>query len=245
VTSPGPGDAGADAGGPAGPAGPARPARPARLVLVAGTGTEVGKTWVSAALLGHWRVLGCRVAARKPAQSFEEGSGPTDAEALGAASGEPPERVCPAHRWYPVPMAPPMAAEALGLPPFTVADLVAELEWEPGTDLGLVECAGGVRSPQADDGDLCDVAAAVEPDAVVVVADAGLGTITAVRHAVNALATVPGGIEVVLNRFDPESELHRRNLDWLRRRDGLTVTAVDGNAMLALARRLAPIGAAR
>jgi len=47
----------------------------------------------------------------------------------------------------------------------------------------------------------------------------------------------------VLNRFDPESELHRRNLDWLRRRDGLTVTAVDGNAMLALARRLAPIGA--
>jgi len=218
--------------------------RPARLVLVAGTGTEVGKTWVGAALLGHWRGLGCRVGARKPAQSFEAGSGPTDAEVLGRASGEPPERVCSPHRWYPVPMAPPMAAEVLGRPPFTVAELAAELSWEPGTDVGLVEGAGGVRSPQADDGDLCEVGHAIEPDAVVLVADAGLGTIAAVRHAVDALANVPGRIEVVLNRFDPGAELHRRNLDWLRRRDGLAVTAVDGNAMLALARRLAPMGAA-
>ena len=221
--------------------------RPRRLVLVAGTGTEVGKTWVGAALLGHWRSLGLRVAARKTAQSYDEGSGPTDAEVLAAASGEQPVWVCPEHRWYPVAMAPPMAAEVLGRPSFSVADLAAELAWEEGTDVGLLEGAGGVRSPQADDGDLCDVAAAVGPDAVVVVADAGLGTIAAVRHAVNALADEAGGpaaIDVVLNRFDPESELHRRNLDWLRRRDGLRVSAVDGTAMLALARRLAPIGPA-
>jgi dethiobiotin synthetase len=222
--------------------------RPRQLVLVAGTGTEVGKTWVGAALLGHWRTLGLRVAARKTAQSFEEGSGPTDAEVLAAASGETPARVCPEHRWYPVAMAPPMAAEVLGRPTFVVADLVAELDWEHGTDVGLLEGAGGVRSPQADDGDLCDVAAAVGPDAVVVVADAGLGTIASVRHAVNALADVAGAdataIDVVLNRFDPESELHRRNLDWLRRRDGLRVSAVDGTALATLARRLAPLGTA-
>jgi len=219
--------------------------RPQRLVLVAGTGTEVGKTWVGAALLGHWRALGCTVAARKTAQSFEEDSGPTDAEVLGAASGEPPEQVCPEHRWYPVAMAPPMAAESLGRPSFTVAELVTELDWGEGVDVGLVEGAGGVRSPQADDGDLCDVAAAVAPDAVVLVADAALGTIAAVRHAVNALATDhggPGAIEVVLNRFDPTAELHRRNLDWLRRRDGFQVTAVDGNALAILARRLSPLG---
>jgi dethiobiotin synthetase len=218
------------------------------VVLVAGTGTEVGKTWVSAALLEHWRALGCQVAARKTAQSFEEGSGPTDAEVLGAASGEPPERVCPPHRWYPVAMAPPMAAEVLGRPLFSVADLVGELEWDAGLDVGLLEGAGGVRSPQADDGDLCDVARAVGADATVVVADAGLGTIAAVRHAVNALAddagAERGAIEVVLNRFDPESELHRRNLDWLRGRDGLRVSPVTGTAMATLARRLSPLGAA-
>jgi dethiobiotin synthetase len=212
---------------------------------VAGTGTEVGKTWVGAALLEHWLALGCAVAARKTAQSYEEGSGPTDAEVLAAASGEPPERVCPPHRWYPVAMAPPMAAEVLGRPSFSIADLVRELEWDAGLDIGLLEGAGGVRSPQADDGDLCDVAAAVRPDATVVVADAGLGTIAAVRHAVNALADGSGtdrtGIEVVLNRFDPDSELHRRNLDWLRTRDGLRVTAVGGTALAVLARRLSPL----
>jgi dethiobiotin synthetase len=215
---------------------------------VAGTGTEVGKTWVSAALLEHWRALGCAVAARKAAQSYEEGSGPTDAEVLGSATGEPADRVCPRHRWYPVAMAPPMAAEVLGLPLFSVADLVRELEWDAGVDVGLLEGAGGVRSPQADDGDLCDVAAAVRPDATVVVADAGLGTIAAVRHAVNALADDSGtersGIEVVLNRFDPDVELHRRNLDWLRARDGLRVTAVGGSALATLARRLSPLSPA-
>ncbi|MBV8560261.1 MAG: AAA family ATPase, partial [Acidimicrobiia bacterium] len=56
--------------------------RPERLVLVAGTGTEVGKTWVAARLAEALRARGTRVAARKPAQSFAPDEGPTDAEAL-------------------------------------------------------------------------------------------------------------------------------------------------------------------
>ena len=52
-----------------------------------------------------------------------------DAAVLGAASGESAEEVCPPHRWYDVAMAPPMAAEALGRPPFTIRDLMAELRW--------------------------------------------------------------------------------------------------------------------
>ena len=75
-------------------------ARPAVLVVVAGTGTDVGKTWVGARLLEAWRAAGISVAARKPAQSFTPGSGLTDAEVLGGASGEDPATVCPPARSY-------------------------------------------------------------------------------------------------------------------------------------------------
>jgi dethiobiotin synthetase len=220
---------------------------PRRLVVVVGTATEVGKTWVAARLLAAWRRAGRSVAARKPAQSFEAGRGPTDAEVLATASGEAPEQVCPAHRWYPVPMAPPMAADVLGRPPFGVADLVEEVEW-PRTrvDVGLVELAGGVCSPQADDGDAVAVTSLLRPDVVVVVADAGLGAVNAVRQSAVALAGVVGPtppaapeLAVVLNRFDPTTELHRRNLDWLRGRDGLTVLAGDPAGLEGLARGLA------
>ena len=51
-----------------------------------------------------------------------------------------------------------------------------------------METAGGVRSPQADDGDAVDLVRLLAPDLVVLVADAGLGTINAVRLCVDALA---------------------------------------------------------
>lgn len=214
--------------------------RPDRLVLVCGTGTEVGKTWVGAALLRHFRGQGLRVAARKLAQSFDVDSagrplgGPTDAEVLGRASGEPPEIVCHPFRWYHRAMAPPMAAEALGLPPFSVADLVDELVWpEHAADVGLVETAGGVRSPQAADGDVPELVRALRPDLVLLVADAGLGTINGVRMSLAALAPVLAddpalSFLVVLNRFDEHHDLHLRNRRWLSERDGTCLLALPG-----------------
>jgi dethiobiotin synthetase len=195
--------------------------RPTRLVFVAGTGTEVGKTWVGAALLTGLRERHVRVAARKPVQSFVPEAGPTDADVLGAATGEGATTVCPAHRWFGIALAPPMAAEVLAAPPFTIADLAAELEWPAGVDLGLVEGVGGVRSPLAVDGDTRDLIDALAPDAVILVADAGLGTINAVRLSTAALGDHP--LVVALNRFDPGDDLHRRNRDWLSGRCGLDV----------------------
>ena len=207
--------------------------RPRRLVAVVGTGTDVGKTWVAARLLTDLRAAGLRVAARKPAQSFEPDDDPArlDAAVLGAATGEPPEQVCPPHRWYEVPMAPPMAAEALGRPPFTIQDLMSELRWPPDPDaveVGLVETAGGIRSPLAADGDCLALCQALVPDVIVLVADAGLGTINAVRLTLDTLGPLAALAVVVLNRFDPESDLHRRNLEWLRGRDGRRLVTVGG-----------------
>lgn len=187
--------------------------RPRRLVLVTGTATEVGKTWIGATVLRGLRDQGTTVAARKPVQSFDAGGGPTDAEVLASATGESPDQVCPSHRRYGLPMAPPMAADALGQPTFTIADLVNEIAWPAGVDVGWVEGVGGPRSPLAHDGDTVDLARAIGPDAVVLVADAGLGTINAVRLCLAALDGLP--VEVVLNRYDESDDLHRRNRDWL------------------------------
>lgn len=191
------------------------------LVVVTGTGTDVGKTWFAAATLRAARARGCTVAARKPVQSFEPGAEVTDADVLGDATGEAPTTVCPAHRWIPLPMAPPMAADALGREAFTIADLVAGLAPAPGAELVVVEGAGGPRSPLAADGDTVDLARALAPDAVVVVADAGLGTINAVRLCAEALHG--HRLVVALNRFEPADALHRRNRDWLLTHEGLEV----------------------
>ncbi|MBV8160920.1 MAG: dethiobiotin synthase, partial [Acidimicrobiia bacterium] len=162
--------------------------RPERLVFVAGTGTEVGKTWVAARLAEQLRARGRHVAARKPAQSFAAAEwGQTDADVLAGATGEKVEDVCPRHRWYEVAMAPPMAADTLGRPAINVGDLAAEVAFPAGIDVGLVETAGGVRSPLAHDGDTVDLAALLEPDAVILVADPGLGTINAVLLSFAAL----------------------------------------------------------
>ena len=197
--------------------------RPARLIGVAGVATEIGKTWVAARVLESLRAQGFSVSARKPVQSYApEELGATDAEVLAKASGETPQEVCPAHRWYPVPLAPPLAASAAGQVPPRLADVLAELRWPtPAPDFGFVETVGGVRSPLADDGDCRDLLRTLEPDAVLLVAGADLGAINAVRLAAEALAGPP--LVVFCNRYLPGDEVHRLNLAWLRERDGLAV----------------------
>ena len=219
--------------------------RPDHLVVVVGTGTEVGKTWVAARLLERWREEGITVAARKPAQSFDpEELSPTESAVLARASGEQPDTVCPAQRSYPLAVAPPMAARRLGRAQLRLADVVAELHWpSPPVGVGLVETAGGVRSPQAEDADAVDLADALGPDHVLLVADAGLGTINAVRLAVDALQRAALPSVVVLNRYDRDDRLHRDNVDWLRARDGVEVETADPPGLRRLAARLGPYGA--
>jgi len=192
------------------------------VVVVSGTGTEVGKTWVTARVIDTLVTNGCRVAARKPAQSHEPGDIGTDAAVLAASSGEDADRVCPPHRDYEVAMAPPMAADVLNRPSFTIADLVSELTCPPDVDVMLVESAGGVRSPLAVDGDTVELVRVLDPDVVVVVAEAGLGVINSVRLVTSSLA--PRRPIVLLNRFDEGSDLHHRNLAWLRDIDDVDVT---------------------
>jgi dethiobiotin synthetase len=195
--------------------------RPRTLVFVAGTATEVGKTWWAAAVARELRAAGVQVAARKPVQSGDPGDA-TDGELLAAATGEAPDTVCPPGRTLPLAWAPPMAARELGLAPFTTADLAGGIIWPVPVDVGLVEGVGGPRSPISDDGDNVALVHLLAPDVVVLVADAGLGTINAVRLSLDVLGTFP--VIVALNRYgdDPLHERNREHLTTVDRFDVVT-----------------------
>jgi len=208
------------------------------LIVGTGTGTDVGKTYVTAATIEVLREAGAQVQAWKPVQSYaREELGGTDAEVLARATGRKPHEVCPRHRWLATPMAPPIANAALEGPPFTIANLAAEFRPEASCDFVFVEGAGGVRSPLADDGDTLSLCDALQPDAVVVVAHPRLGTINDTRLTVAALARY--AVVVVLNRYNPDDHVESANLLWLRARDGFEVV-LDGNELaMALTRRAA------
>jgi dethiobiotin synthetase len=191
------------------------------IVYCVGTATDVGKTWMGAAVLAELRRRGRVVAACKPVQSYDPADeGPLDAEALAAATGQHPDEVCPPGRTYEVAMAPPMAAEVLGRACPALGELVPA---PPADGLLWVEGVGGPRSPVAADGDGVDLCAALAPDVVVLVADAGLGTINAVVLSIEPLRALGHEPLVVLNRYDAADDLHRRNLEWLVARLGLDV----------------------
>lgn len=203
--------------------------RPACLIAVVGTRTDAGKTWVSHALLRRLRAHGLRVAARKPVQSYDPSVIETDAHQLAAATAEHLHTICPPHRWYPLPMAPPMAANLLGRPRIELTELLLEMTWPERADLAVVETVGGVRSPLAHDGDSVDLVRRLEPDRVLLIADAGLGSLNAIRLTLECLDALP--TEVFLNRFNPADPLHRLNMQWLADHDGIAaLTTIDALA---------------
>ena len=185
------------------------------VVFVAGTGTEVGKTWAAAGLARLLRRSGRTVAACKPVQSYDpDDGGPTDAAVLAAATGQHPDAVCPPERTYAVPLAPPMAARKLGRPCPTLDEMAAGCRFDAAVDVGLVEGVGGLYSPMATDGNNLELIERIGPDLVIVVASAALGGIHDTLASTLPLSAYQRA--VFCNRFDPGTEVHVLNVRWLR-----------------------------
>lgn len=185
------------------------------VVFVAGTGTEVGKTWVTAELAQLLQRQGCSVAARKPVQSYDpDEDSPTDAAVLATATGQHPDAVCPPEHTYPVPLAPPMAARQLGRICPTLDELARSCRFVTPVDVGLVEGVGGLYSPVASNGHNLDLIERIGPDLVIVVASAALGGIHDTMACTLPLSAYRQA--VFLNRFDPGTEVHVLNVGWLR-----------------------------
>ncbi|MFD9490120.1 dethiobiotin synthase [Streptomyces sp. NPDC060005] len=145
------------------------------VLVITGTGTEVGKTVVTAAVAATALTAGRSVAVLKPAQTgvapHERGDADEAARLAGAVTTLELGR-------YPEPLAPATAARRAGLapvPPRDVAEAAAKLATEH--DLVLVEGAGGLLVRFDDeDGTLADAARMLDAP-VLVVTPAGLGTL--------------------------------------------------------------------
>jgi dethiobiotin synthetase len=159
-----------------------------RLVVVSGTGTGIGKTHFSEALLGALAVGQARVAGLKPVETGVDGAGVTDAARLERASSFHVKRLGVS---FLEAVSPHLAARLAGLP-IPIEALVAEIAAvRLQVDTLLVELPGGLFSPLSDALVNADLAKQLEPDATLLVASDRLGVLHEVLATWRAAATVP------------------------------------------------------
>jgi dethiobiotin synthetase len=162
--------------------------------FVTATGTELGKTFVTAALLHDARSAGLSVAALKPVASGIDNDNLADSDpsvllaAQDISSGwAAVERICPWH--FRAPLSPDMAAAREGRDvPFDALIRFCRETLDGPADLALIEGVGGIMAPIDERHTVLDWVAALEIP-VLLVAGTYLGTIS---HTLTALATLTG-----------------------------------------------------
>ncbi len=166
----------------------------------------MGKTIVAAALILAARAAGRRVIGFKPAETGLVDGLPADSEVLAAAAGVDEPLARPLLRLREA-LTPALAAERAGLA-FHGADVLLRLALLRARGYQVViEGAGGLLSPLAWDLSALELAARAGLDALVV-AHAGLGTLSQVLLAVEALRARGVGLRgVVLNGAGTPSTL--------------------------------------
>lgn len=167
-----------------------------RRLVVTGTDTEVGKTWVGCRLAEALRDGGAIVRAVKPLESGCAAGEPDPGEdgvLLARAAGQASPGAALVRLVAPV--APPVAAEREGRALDWEALVRSTREAVAGAQVALVEGAGGLLSPLTWDHTAVDLAKALEAEVLVVAPDK-LGVINHVRLTLAALRaaglTCPG-----------------------------------------------------
>ncbi len=201
--------------------------------FITGSDTDVGKTYVGCEIVRQLREHGRRVAPRKPAESgCEVGAGGEllthDAQALADANGgrEPVDLIAPYR--FRAALAPHRAARLEGRR-LELAALIAACRNANDADILLVEGAGGLLSPLAEDGLNADLAAALGLPLIAVVDDR-VGAVNQALLVIEAIAA--RGLELaalVLNRLGVDHEAGMDNAaDLATRYDGPLFTCAPG-----------------
>jgi dethiobiotin synthetase len=159
-------------------------------IFVTGTGTDVGKTFLSAALIRHWCAAGHVVAAVKPVVSgFDPATLETsDPGVLLAALGRPSADIATISRWrFAAPLSPDMAAAREG----RALDFEAIVEFSrkaaTSAERVLIEGVGGVMVPLDARHTVLDWMSALRLP-VLLVTGSYLGTISHTLTALRVLA---------------------------------------------------------
>ncbi|MFE2324866.1 dethiobiotin synthase [Streptomyces sp. NPDC059385] len=180
------------------------------VLVVSGTGTEIGKTVVTSAIAAAALAAGRSVAVLKPAQTGVGPQEPGDAAEAVRLAGDGVTAMELAR--YPEPLAPDTAARRAGLAtvsPERIAEAARELSLSH--DLVLVEGAGGLLVRFDEAGHTLADAAGLLDAPVLVVAAAGLGTLNSTTLTAEALrARGLTGLGVVVGSWPAAPDLAAR-----------------------------------
>ncbi|MFI6873366.1 dethiobiotin synthase [Streptomyces sp. NPDC050400] len=184
--------------------------RDGQVLVVTGTGTEIGKTVTTAAIAAVAVRAGRSVAVLKPAQTGVAPDEPGDVDEVVRLAGD---AVTPLELGrFPEPLAPGTAAARAGLAPVRPAQVAEAAEKLAAShDLVLVEGAGGLLVHLDAEGSTLADAARLLGAPVLVVARAGLGTLNSVQLTAEALrARGLGQAGVVIGSWPREPGLAER-----------------------------------
>jgi dethiobiotin synthetase len=208
-----------------------------RGLFVTGTGTGVGKTIVSAALLAAMRTAGESVRAYKPVLTgLDEPAGewPPDHELLGLAAGMDPSEVAPLRYG---PAVSPHLAAALAGESIDPAEVVARaraagqpaggVEASDKQPVVVVEGVGGLLVPLSDDYSVRDLAVELALP-VVIAAPPGLGTINHTLLTLEAARAASLDVQAVVLTpwLRQPSAMERSNRGTIARRGAIPVTTL-------------------
>jgi dethiobiotin synthetase len=184
--------------------------------FLTGTDTEIGKTFVTCALLLRAGQLGLTAAGIKPVAAGTDAAGRNeDVERIRAASNvELPTDVINPYRFAPA-IAPHLAAAEAGVSIDFARIAAACASARQWADLVIVEGVGGFRVPLGVDRDSADLAVALALPVILVV---GL-RLGCINHALlTAEAIAARGLTLagwVANRIDPDMARADDNIDTL------------------------------
>ena len=204
-----------------------------KKIFVTGTGTDVGKTFISGLLVKQLHQLDRSVAYYKAAMSGnqrdEEGQLiPGDAVYIKEVSGIPQavERMCP--YVYEAALSPHLASRIEGNPLEMEVVLKGLKELEKDYDYVVMEGSGGILCPLLYEEEkiwLADVLQEADLSCLLV-ADAGLGTINHVGLSAFYMKEKKIPLKgIIFNRFDPKNPMHQDNLSMCEALTGVKVLA--------------------
>lgn len=190
-----------------------------KSLFVTGTGTDVGKTFVTGLMLKKLRENGRRAAYYKAAMSGNDRRAdgsliPGDALRVKEMSGieQPLEEMCP--YVYETAVSPHLAAKLEGNPVELERVLEGLRDVQARYDYVTVEGSGGILCPLRFDGQSIQLEDVIKAGNLgcLIVADAGLGTINAVVLTVEYMKARHIPVKGLLfNRFEPGNPLHEDN----------------------------------
>lgn len=149
-------------------------------LFISGTNTGVGKTFVTRALAAALRANGRKVAALKPIETGTASGEPGDAQRLARAAGRPELADVQGFYRAPLPLSPYAAALEAATPTPSIRALVDAVHLAArGSELALVEGAGGLLAPLDRRETVADLVAALGIP-LLLVAPNELGVLSAV-----------------------------------------------------------------